>query len=108
MNTKTPWHTLSTDEALTQLQSSLDGLTNEEAARRLAEYGTNEVAVPRCIPSRKISFEQFMKILIFILLAAIALTALLGLVEEAMVIALIVLLALLLGFMQKYRKGLRI
>ena len=43
MNTKTPWHTLSTDETLTQLQSSLDGLTNEEAARRMAECGPNEI-----------------------------------------------------------------
>ena len=42
MNTKTPWHALSTDQTLAQLQSSLDGLTNEEAARRLAECGPNE------------------------------------------------------------------
>lgn len=48
MDTKTPWHILSTDEALAKLQSSLDGLTNEEAARRLAECGPNETkTVPR-------------------------------------------------------------
>lgn len=108
MNTKTPWHTLSTDEALTQLLSSLDGLTNEEAARRLAEYGPNELTVaPRSSPW-KLLLDQLKNGLIVILLVAAALSAFLGLIVEAIAIAVIALFIVLLGFIQKYYKGLGI
>ena len=108
MNTKTPWHILSTDEALNQLQSSLNGLTNEEAARRLAEYGPNEQTVAPRISPWKLLFDQFKNGLIVILLVAAALSAFLGLGVEAIAIAVITLFNVLLGFIQKYRKGLRI
>ena len=108
MNTKTPWHTLSTDEVLTQLQSSLDGLTNEEAARRLAEYGPNELTPAPRISSWKLLFNQFKNGLIVILLVAAALSAFLELVVEAIAIAVIALFNVLLGYIQNYRKGLRI
>ncbi len=108
MDTKTPWHAFSTDDALTQLQSSLDGLTNEEAARRLAEYGPNELReAPRLLP-RKLLLTQFKSGLIVILLVAAALSAFLGLVVEAIAIGVIALFNVLLGFIQSYRKGLRI
>jgi len=108
MDTKTPWHTLSTDEVLAKLQSSLDGLTNEEAARRLAEYGPNELTVaPRSSPW-KLLLDQLKNGLIVILLVAAALSAFLGLIVEAIAIAVIALFNVLLGFIQKYYKGLRI
>jgi len=108
MNTKTPWHTLSPDETLTQLQSSLDGLTNEEAARRLAECGPNELTVAPRISPWRLLLEQFKNGLIVILLVAAALSAFLGLGVEAIAIAVIALFNVLLRFIQKYRKGLRI
>jgi P-type Ca2+ transporter type 2C len=108
MDTKTPWHTLSTDEALTRLQSSLDGLTNEEAARRLAEYGPNELTVaPRSSPW-KLLLDPLKNGLIVILLIAAVLSAFLGFIVEAIAIAVIALFNVLLGFIQKYYKGLRI
>jgi Ca2+-transporting ATPase len=41
----TDWYRITSDEALAQTgTSSLAGLSPEEAARRLAEYGPNELA----------------------------------------------------------------
>ena len=108
MNTKTPWHALSTDETLTQLQSYLDVLTIVEAARRLAECGPNELTVaPRSSPW-KLLLNQLKNGLTVILIVAAALSVFLGFIVEAIAIAVIALFNLLLGFIQNYRKGLRI
>ena len=41
-------HHLSTEEAFSSMQSAPSGLTSQEARRRLAEYGPNDVEkVPR-------------------------------------------------------------
>ena len=47
--------------------------------------------------------EQFRNVLVLILLVAVGLSAVLGHVTEAIVIAVIVLFAVLLGFVQEYR-----
>ena len=39
----TDWHLLSADEALREVASSTDGLTTEEARRRLVARGPNEL-----------------------------------------------------------------
>jgi len=38
-----PWHTLTADETLEKLASSREGLSSDEAARRLSEYGPNQL-----------------------------------------------------------------
>lgn len=81
----------------------MTGLTSADAARRLARYGPNVLqAVPR--PSLlALLAAQFANVLILILLAAAAASAGLGHAIEAIAIAAIVLLAVLLGFAQEYR-----
>jgi cation-transporting P-type ATPase I len=44
--TTTPWHALPADAVLQALDSSLEGLTDEEAQRRLAARGDDEGTVP--------------------------------------------------------------
>ena len=41
------WHSLSSDDVLQQLESSLTGLTTEQAHKRLAEHGPNEIIEKR-------------------------------------------------------------
>lgn len=108
MNTKPPWHALTTDEALAQLQSYLDGLTSEEAVRRLAESSPNELTVASRVSPWKLFFDQFKNGLIAILLVAATLSAFLKLGVETIAIAVIAFFNVLLGFVQNYRKGLRI
>jgi Ca2+-transporting ATPase len=103
MNSHTQWHALSTDEVLSRLQSSPEGLSNEESARRLAEHGLNELTAAHRISPWKLLFEQFKNVLIIILLVAIVLSALLGHGVEAIAIAVIVLFSVGLGFVQEFR-----
>ena len=98
-----PWHILPVEVVLRHLQSTPAGLTIEEAARRLVKYGLNELQAARRISPWAILFEQFRNILVLILLVAVGLSAFLGHGIEAIAIAVIVMFAVLLGFIQEYR-----
>jgi Ca2+-transporting ATPase len=98
------WYQQETDVVLRQLDTSFEaGLSSEEAARRLAEYGPNELQAAERISPWHILLQQFKNVLIIILLIATALSAFLGHGIEAIAIAVIVLFAVLLGFVQEYR-----
>ena len=97
------WHNLESSEVLTALSSKLDGLSNEEAQRRLVQFGPNELAAKKKISPWAIFFEQFKNFLIIILLVAVILSAIMGEVADAIVIFAIVLFAAGLGFIQEYR-----
>jgi len=97
------WHTLSIEAVGSRLKSTSAGLTGAEAARRLAEYGPNELQAAHRISPWRILFEQFKNVLIVILLVATALSAFFGHGVEAVAISVIVLFAVLLGFVQEYR-----
>ncbi len=97
------WHTLTVEETFKRLNSSPNGLTAAEAARRLEQFGPNEVQSAGRISALSILLEQFKNVLIVILLLATALSAFLGHGVEAIAITVIVLFAVLLGFIQEYR-----
>jgi P-type Ca2+ transporter type 2C len=97
------WHTLPAEAVYARLTSTPQGLTVAEAARRLAEHGPNELQAVQRISPWALLFEQFQNVLIIILLIATALSAFLGHGVEAIAIAVIVLFAVLLGFVQEYR-----
>ena len=97
------WHDLADADVMTRLSTAPSGLRSEEAARRLAAHGPNELqAIARSSPWHTLA-EQFKNVLVLILLAATAISAMLGHGLEAAVIAVIVLFAVLLGFVQEYR-----
>ena len=79
------------------------GLDKTEAQRRLAEHGPNELRAAQPISPWHILGEQFKNILIIILLMATGLSAFLGHGVEAVVITIIVLFAVVLGFVQEFR-----
>ncbi len=97
------WHKLTESAVYEQLASSLEGLTNQEAAKRLEEIGPNEIQAAKRISAWEILLEQFKNILILILLGATAISLVLGHGVESIVITVIVLFAVLLGFIQEYR-----
>ncbi len=97
------WHNLEISEVLTSLDSKREGLSQGEAQRRLAQFGPNELAEKKKISPWVIFFEQFKNFLIIILLVAVALSAVMGEVADAIVIFAIVLFAAGLSFMQEYR-----
>ncbi|MFA5399867.1 MAG: cation-translocating P-type ATPase [Dehalococcoidia bacterium] len=100
-----PWYNLSADEALARLDSSSGGLSHEEVASRLEKYGYNELEGDDSVSPWRLLLEQFKNVLIIILLVAVALSAFLGEVTDAIVIFIIILFAAGLGFFQEYRAG---
>lgn len=99
----TSWHTLTVERTLERLASGPRGLTADEATKRLQEYGPNELQARSRISPWSILLEQFKNVLIIILLLATALSAFLGHGVEAIAITVIVLFAVVLGFIQEYR-----
>jgi Ca2+-transporting ATPase len=97
------WHLLPVDQVLASLKSSPTGLSSAEAAKRLAEFGPNELRAARRISPWQILLEQFKNVLVLILLVATGISLFLRHGIESVVIAVIVLFAVLLGFVQEYR-----
>jgi Ca2+-transporting ATPase len=94
---------LSTEEACVRLGSSPSGLSQNEAERRLKETGPNELQSGKGVWAWSILIAQFKNVLIIILLVAVLFSAFVGHGIEAIAIAVIVLFAALLGFVQEYR-----
>jgi Ca2+-transporting ATPase len=98
------WYQLETSAVARALGADpSDGLANIEAQRRLAKYGPNELLAAPPISPWHVLFEQFKNIFILILLTATVLSAFVGDRVEAVVIIIILLFAVVLGFVQEYR-----
>jgi P-type Ca2+ transporter type 2C len=101
----TCWYHRATDDVMAALATPHSGLTSDEAARRLEQYGPNELQAVAHTSAWHTLASQFKNVLVVILLAATVLSGLLGHGLEAGVISVIVLFAVLLGFVQEYRAG---
>ncbi len=100
----TDWHKQEISKVLKELSTDgIKGLSDVETARRLLEHGPNELRAADRVSPWAILFEQFKNILVIILLIAVGLSAFLGHGVEAIAIGVIVLFAVLLGFVQEYR-----
>ncbi len=103
MMTNKAWHNLTKEELFTEIGSSTAGLTKQEADARQIKFGPNEIQAVKRTSAWKILLEQFKNILILILLIATAISLVLGHGVESIAIAVIVLFAVGLGFIQEYR-----
>ncbi len=97
------WHVLDVESVLSILGSKRIGLSEEEAKKRLAEYGPNQLREERGVSPLKLLLSQFKQFLIIILLVATAISLFLGEVIDASVIFGIVIASAILGFVQEYR-----
>ncbi|AKB30282.1 Cation-transporting ATPase, E1-E2 family [Methanosarcina siciliae T4/M] len=78
-------------------------MSSEEAEKRLEEYGKNELKEKEKVSVLRLFLSQFKSILIFILIVASIVSALLGETIDSVVILFTVFLAGVLGFVQEYR-----
>ena len=97
------WYNLKSATVLTSLGSNSDGLSQQEAQKRLAQFGLNEMVKKEKISPWLIFLEQFKSFLIIILIIAVVLSAIVGEVADAILIGVIVVFASGLGFIQEYR-----
>ena len=97
------WHSLSIKEVLDRLDSNVNGLTLQEAQKRLALYGSNELKKQKGKSPLRLLLGQFTDILMIILLIAIGLSFAVGEITDAAIILAIVIASATLGFTQEYR-----
>ena len=89
-------------ECLKELDTNLEqGLTESEAQRRLKEYGKNALETDGKKSIWKIFFSQINEPMIYILLAAAAISLLLGEIADAVIILIVVLLNAIIGTVQE-------
>jgi Ca2+-transporting ATPase len=79
------------------------GLDGDEVARRREEYGENSLPSAPERPKWKLLLDQFRNVLILVLLGAAALSAFVGDVKDAIVIAAVLTLNAVIGFVQELR-----
>ena len=97
------WHQLQAGEVLAKLNSDSTGLRSNEAAKRLALNGPNQLVDRGSKSPWLIVWEQFTGVMMVILIVAAVISVLLGDIKDAAVILIIVILNVALGFSQEYR-----
>jgi Ca2+-transporting ATPase len=97
------WHTTDIEKILQELKTDPNGLSADDAARRLQEHGRNELAEKKKKPAWLMFLLQFKDLMIIILMAAAIVSGVVGDLKDAFVILVIVLLNAIVGFVQEYR-----
>ncbi|TKR24593.1 calcium-translocating P-type ATPase, PMCA-type [Natronomonas salsuginis] len=96
-------HGLASDRVLDDLGSQPEGLSSDEARRRLESHGENELVSDGGRSPFDIVLEQFDSVLIWVLVAAAALSIWAGHAVDAVLILVIVAANGAFGFVQDYR-----
>ncbi|MFH0811170.1 MAG: cation-translocating P-type ATPase [Pseudomonadota bacterium] len=97
------WHNLTPLTTFQDLESAPEGLTSEEAARRLQQFGPNVLREAKGTSALRRLLSQFSSLLVVSLVIAAVVSALLGEVIDAVVIFAVVLLSGGMGFLQEWR-----
>ncbi|MFZ0106933.1 MAG: cation-transporting P-type ATPase [Thiobacillus sp.] len=97
------WHNLSASDTLSRLDAPRTGLTPDAVETRRAQFGSNRLPPPQRTPAWQRLLLQFHNVLIYVLLAAAVITALLGHWLDSGVIFGVVIVNALIGFIQEGR-----
>jgi len=104
MENTAPIWTLTPDQVLRSLDTLLEtGLSQDEAERRLGEYGPNELTERGLRSPWRILAAQFTEVMVIVLIVAAAIAFAVGDVKDTIAILVIVVLNAVLGFTQEYR-----
>ena len=95
------WHSLEHEQVLEMLKADATGLDDKEAQRRLGVYGPNRLPEPPKRSSLVRFLMHFHNVLIYVLLGAAAITALLNHMVDTLVILAVVIVNALIGFIQE-------
>ncbi len=85
------------------LKTSPQGLSSEEARKRLREYGPNELVEKKKKRPIEMFLDQFRDFMILVLIGAAVISGLIGEVTDTIAIIVIVVLNAIIGFVQEYR-----
>ncbi|WEF26842.1 cation-transporting P-type ATPase [Klebsiella aerogenes] len=96
-----PFYQLSVDETFTSIHSSPEGISNADAVSRLQQYGENALPQKPGKPAWLRFLAHFNDVLIYVLLAAALLTAVMGHWVDTLVILGVAVVNALIGHIQE-------
>lgn len=97
------FHSNRIEHVLSELKTSIKGLSGEEAKNRLSIYGYNELKEAKKKSKFKLFIEQFENFLVLILLFAAIASFFIKEVTDSILILLIVIFNAIFGFVQEYK-----
>jgi Ca2+-transporting ATPase len=101
---KPSWYLLSAEETLRRLETNTEsGLSGEQVRQLLARHGGNVIPEGKQRGAARMLLDQFTDFMILVLIAAAAVSGLIGDVTDTYAILAIILLNALIGFVQEYR-----
>ena len=98
-----PWHAHSVEDVLARLQARPGGLNDAEAERRRLIHGFNRLPPPPRASALAILLQQFTSVVVWLLVAATAISLLLGDAIEAAAIAGVLAINTAIGFVMEWR-----
>lgn len=100
---KQEFYKLSVKETIEKLNTSENGLSEEEVKKRLEKYGKNELREKLKTPKWLLFLSQFKELLVLVLIVAGVISFLIGSYKTAIAMFVIVFINAVIGFVQKYK-----
>ncbi|MFC1534322.1 cation-translocating P-type ATPase [Thermodesulfobacteriota bacterium] len=100
---KEKYYRMKAQDVLENLSTTIKGLDEGEVARRIAQYGKNELSAQIEVPRWMLFLSQFKDLLVIILIAAAAISFVIGSFRDAIVIIAIAVINAVIGFIQEYK-----
>lgn len=95
--------TLSERELMMELRTSPTGLKSEDAARRLEEYGINEVSAQKPTPAWRLFFDAFNDPFVYILILLMVVSFFTKDYDASVVVGFMITASVVIHFVQDYR-----
>ncbi len=99
----TPWHAIPLEDTFAELETGPDGLSPEEARKRLERDGPNVIARVSAESPLRILWRQIYNPLIGVLIVSAAVAMAVGKVVDGAVVLAVGVLNALIGFVQEFR-----
>src|SRR6187397_1067526 len=97
------WHARPVHSVLERVESSADGLSDDEAERRLRQFGPNRLPPPQRASAFRVLLDQLRSIVVVLLIVATAVSVMFGDLLEAAAIAAVLVINTLMGFVMELR-----
>ncbi|MEK7485474.1 MAG: HAD-IC family P-type ATPase, partial [Planctomycetota bacterium] len=97
------WHAMTTEKTYEHLHTSNSGLSSDEVAKRINEYGPNELKETKKKNAFQMFLDQFKDFMILILILSAIISGILGDLADTISIIVILVLNAVIGFVQEYR-----
>ncbi|SHF96260.1 Ca2+-transporting ATPase [Mariniphaga anaerophila] len=99
------WHAEPYNEVIKSIESSEEGLTTNEAKKRLQKFGPNQIKKKSNDGPLIVLWRQINNPLIWVLIGSSTLAVLLGKITDGAVVMAVVVINTIIGFIQEFKAG---